>query len=52
MTQDDATVFRYLTQEQFLALTPEDRIAYLQTVNEHLAARLELLKRQPEKADP
>ena len=39
--------FLYLTQEEFLALPETQRAAYLQQVNDHLAARVDLLaKRQ------
>lgn len=45
--------FHYLTQEQFLALQPEERIAYLQRVTDHLAFRAALMeerqKREPGK---
>ena len=40
--------FRYLTSEEFLALPPEQRAAYLQKVNDHLAIRTALMSK-PEK---
>ena len=47
----DEKPFRYLTSEQFLALSPAQRSAYLQGVNDHLAIRAVLLKK-PEKPEP
>ena len=49
MTRDEREPFQYLNQVDFLAMSTEERIAYLQKVNEHLARRLALLE---EKAAP
>jgi hypothetical protein len=49
MAQQDEP-FRYLTQEEFLALPETERAAYLKRVTDHLARRVDLLaKRQDAK---
>ncbi|HUQ25684.1 MAG TPA: hypothetical protein VM140_08445 [Burkholderiales bacterium] len=37
--------FHYLNQEEFLALSPDERIAYLRRVADYLAVRTSLLNK-------
>ena len=45
--------FHYLTQEQFLALSPSARLEYLRRVTDHLEVRAALMKKadKPKQAD-